>query len=104
MSERMHVIVAVKDELGPFLLEHRREFRAVGKPLEMPAGGRHWRVMDEHDAEESLPPAFVKKVGEPRELLVPESAGCHEGGSRHRAAQADQRHRTAAPDERKPDL
>src|SRR6266511_4961740 len=69
LDQRVHVVMAVNDELRPVPCQCCPKFGAVDEPLQMPRGLADRRMMDHHHAKELLAAAALQGLGKLFDLL-----------------------------------
>src|SRR5262249_48781674 len=98
-DERMDVIVAMDDELGPDGCKGALKGDGVDQALMACRWQR--RMMNHDDTKQVLCSQIVQHLGNTRDLLVADLAGSHQRWRRDCGRDADQRHRPAPAQIRK---
>src|SRR5437773_1130562 len=89
-GEQVVVIVAVDDELRAVAGQNRLDFGRVLETTEGPGLARERRVVNEHEAEESIAPEAVEEPGDTRELRLAQPAGGNERRRRYGRVDPDE--------------
>jgi hypothetical protein len=100
-GEHGFVVVAVEDEVGAFVVQHRLQLGRVHQRLALLGLAGQWRVMDQQDAEQPALAQIAQDAAQRLDLGHAEPARGDAPPHRHRARGPDQRHVSALAHEGK---